>query len=311
MFARTSSALACALLVTACAGTQVWEENCVRLEYASAHLDDEELIRSARRLEWILADTQEAPQEFALQRFYASFLLAQVHARASLDRPFFEETSTAASRVGGIGRRETTGSETRPSIEGHVAASVYYASLARGMYDRAARSGPKHGEVTLLPDDLWNTDLNNADANLQIILTTAYARLGFSEEVAKILDESPDLVDFERCEGLLTRYGVLRELRPWIFAMIFDYLKVKNEESAYPFAILAVEGADRYGFALPARVTKRIDHWIVDEASVVFVCPESRTAYIPGAKKSPISGIAQLDYVPMPRPAKPAERPGE
>ena len=39
----------------------------------------------------------------------------------------------------------------------------------------------------------------------------------------------------------------------------------------------------------------------IDGADVVFVCPESQTPFMRGESRSPISGIAHLDYIAVER----------
>jgi hypothetical protein len=304
--AGARAGLLVALAAWSCASDDLPDQNRRRLELVAERLPDGDPRELARHMEELLAETEEASQDYALQRFYAAWLLTQIHAVSSLSQPFLTEVATSGHRVGGIGRRDDNPSGERPSPNAHLAASVHHARAARAAFDRAARSGPKLDGVTLLPDSLWMIDLNDADANLQVILTTAYARLGFSQEVARILAESEGLVRLETCLGELERWRVPVELRPWVLAMIHDYLKSRDELEAYRFGVVAVEGAERFGHALPEERIAAIDRWIVAEAGVVFVCPQSHTAYIPGMRQSPISGVGHLDYVAVPRPAAPA-----
>jgi hypothetical protein len=299
------AALATALCLGACGGTQLWEKNEKRLEQTVTDLDTAPPDTVIRRLDAILSETSVEPGEFALQRFYASYLLARLHTEATLERPFLFETTTHGSRIGGIGQRQSSReATTRPSITGHLVASIYHASVARAMYDQAARSGPKRKGVALVPDELWRLGVDNADAHLQLILTTAYARLGFRDEVAKILDRSPQLLSRDTFVSYLDQYQIPSKLRPWICEMVFWYLRSKDEDLAYRYAIMAVEGQERFGYALPADVVARIDRWIEDGASVLFVCPASQTPYSPGEPRRPISGVPHIDFVAVARPKR-------
>lgn len=295
-------ALSFTLLATGCSSTKQWETNRRNIATSIEQFEDGDLRVIAARMNGLLADTEEDRGSFALQRFYANYMLAQVHTAGSLDRPFLKETTTAASAVGGIGRRDTgDGPDQRESVHGHLAASILHASAARELYDAAARSGPKYEDVTLLPEELWNLGVANADANLQIAITTALARMGFDAQVEKVLDASP--ADFLKKDGALAymdQYQVQKKLQPWVCWMIFDYLAhdpSHDEREAYYFGVLAVEGGDRFGSPLPTELVTAIESWIVDESKYSYRCPESNTAYIPGERSSPISGVAHIDYI--------------
>jgi hypothetical protein len=289
--------------LSACASNDAYLDNQRDLDFALAAFAAKEQPEDVvMRLNRVLADTQDAASEFALQRFYAAFLLAQVHAAASMGSPFREEPTTFRSRVGGIGRRDPSDEDMeRPSRTAHLVATMYHASFARSLYEQAARSGPQKDGIVLVPDELWNLGVDHADTNLQILLTTTYSRLGFRDEVAKTLAQSPDLLKPERCLAFLESSHVQTRLKPWVCVMVFEYLKNLDELQAYRFGILAVEGQERFGHALPRSVVGRIDDWIVSGASVKFVCPESQTAYIPGQRRSPISGVPHSEYVAVQR----------
>ena len=192
----------------------------------------------------------------------------------------------------------------RLSPTAHLVATIYHASRARELYDRAAGSGPKQDGVTLVPEALWSMGVDRADTNAQLLITTAYHRLGFGDVVADVLADSPDLLRLESCLEVLETYAIRNELRPWVCRMVFDYLKDEDEHEheAYRFAVCAVEGAERFGHSLPGETVAAIEDWIVNGASVIFVCPESQTSYIPGEVRSPISGIPHIEYVPLERP---------
>lgn len=304
-----SIALLLALLVPslcACKAGRPYVENQHDLQFAlDAYATQQQPEEVVERLNRVLADTQADPEDFALQRFYAAYLLAQLHAAASMGRPFRSEPTTYKSRVGGIGQHEPEEVQKRqPSPTAHLVATVYHASYARSLYERAARSGPMKDGVVLLPEELWNLGVDKADTGLQILLATTYSRLGFREEVAKTLSRSPDLLEPNRCLAFLDACHTQNRLKPWVCDMVFHYLKEIDELQAYRFGVMAVEGRERFGYGLPAQEVDRIEDWIVNGASVMFVCPESQTAYIPGQRRSPISGIPHIEYVPVERPKK-------
>ncbi len=120
--------------------------------------------------------------------------------------------------------------------------------------------------------------------------------------VDAILARSPELLHHETCFAVLDRLCVPTAVRPWVCEMVFHHIRDTDEVEAYHFGVLAVEGRERFGRAMSRAAIDRVEHWIVAEATLLFVCPESQTSYLPGERRSPISGVPHLDYVPVERP---------
>lgn len=295
-------ALASLGLATSCTSTNPVDDNREHLRQGMESMEAGDLQAASRQMNDVLVATQEEANAFALQRFYALYLLAQIHAKASIDAAFLTEYSRATSRIGGIGQRQGARSDERPSRTGHLVASIYHASLARALYDRAARSGPKKGGAAFLPEELWNLGVDNSDANLQVVMTSAYARLGFWAEVEKTLERSPTLLTLDEAIGHMETYGVQPSLRPLVCAMISRFLRdTNNEEEAYRFAIAAIEGEERFGAPLDPTEIAELEDWILHGASVDFVCPESQTPYLPGQTRSQVSGVPHMEYIAVER----------
>ena len=291
-------------LLGACGGTETWRDNRANLDFAvGAQRDAARRPQVVRRLNRVLTDGPGDSSEIALQRYFAAFLLARVHASASLSEPFLTEETTTQSRVGGIGQPadEPPGAR-RPSRVAHLVASIYHASCAGDVFPEAVRAAPEYEGVRLVPEELETLGLDKADVTLQVLITVAYARLGFRDEVAEILARSPDLLQLESCLAFLESHDIPPELRPWVCELVFHHLRSTNELEAYRFGVVAVEGRERFGYLLPAAVVTRIEDWIQNGASVLFACPESFTAYLPGQRRSPISGIPHIEYVAVERP---------
>jgi len=294
-----------ALLAGACAAPPPRDDGLLSLEKGLRHLEAGELEAAVAEMETLVSETQRTADEHALLRFHAELALARAHAAASLDAPFLTETTRVPGEVGGVGHRAASEAERiRPSPSAHLVAAVYHATRAREAFGKARLAAPAGNGEALLLDELQESDLDMADAHLQVLLTVAYARLGFRERVEEILVRSPELVELDSCFETLDRYGVPRELRGWICELVFHHLRDRDEEAAYRFGVMAVEGAQRFRHALPAEAVARIDEWIVSESSMLFVCPHSQTPYIPGERRSPISGVPHIDYVPVERPVE-------
>lgn len=286
-------------LALACAAPRPSDAGRAQLADALARLSAGDLEGVDEQACALFADTQAEAGANALPRFFAGWLLAQAHARAAESGPFLRERTHAASRIGALGQRDDP--ERRPAVDSHRLATIYHASQARALYGAAARSGRERQGDELVPAELLDFGVEQADANLQILLATTYSRLGFTSEVAKSLARSPELLQQESAVEALQRYRVPPELRPWTCAMVFDHLRDADEEQAYRFAIVALEGQQRFGHGLPQREIARLEEWILHGASVQFVDPKSQTPYLPGATRSPISGVPHLEYVPVER----------
>ena len=139
------------------------------------------------------------------------------------------------------------------------------------------------------------------DARIAVLEALADSRLGFRDDAARRLAELPELATAQATLALLERLGIERALWPSILAAAHERARDTDELEAYRFAILALEGAERFGRALPVPEQRRLSDWILGGASVQFVCPESRTAFVPGLTRSPISGVPHFDYIAVER----------
>ncbi|MEW6072724.1 MAG: hypothetical protein AB1726_09060 [Planctomycetota bacterium] len=236
----------------------------------------------------------------ALARFHAEALAARVHAVASLGAAFRTEITTAGGRGGPLGGPPSEAA-TRPSPTSHLVALLYHAAQARAQTAAAAADQQAGGDA-ILPAALAALEVEEIDAELELLSAVAYARLGFRAEVDSFVARSPALVDLEGFPAALDRRRVPAALRPWVGEMVSHHLRSRDEVAAYRFGVLAIEGAERFGHALPPEVVAEIERWIVAESRYLFVCPESQTPFLPGARRSPKSGIPHLEYVPVERP---------
>jgi len=303
---KTTLLAAFLLLLASCGSTKQWETNRAALDFAVQEVETGNLQTVTARMQAVLSETSSKPADFAMQRFFSAFMLAQAHLAASLDRPFLEEATSAGSRIGGIGQRaSSTGQRLRPSMTGHLTAAIYHASVARGMVGSAASSGNDRDGVALVPDRLASLGPMDADANLQVLMGSAYARLGFQAEVRNFLDGSPQLLVVESCGTTLDRLQVQPKLRPWIHAMIWEHLSGNDPRDAFPFGVLALEGGARHGLALPRQVADRIDDWIRTGSTIQFVCRKDGTPFVTGLQSCPNCSSPHLEYVAKERSATP------
>lgn len=271
----------------------------LEIDAAWTDLEEGRLVASAQRMDALLARTQ-AKGSAPLPRFWAAFVLAETHARAAVNGAFVAELSSAG-RIGAIGAEALGARAERPSPLSHLVASVYHAGVARALAPEAARADAGTSARSSLPAGLRGLSPTDAQANLQVLVTCAYHRLGFQSEVARALEGAPELLRLEDSLAFLERVQVLAELRAWFCAAVFAHLTTRNEREAYRFGVIAVEGQERFGSALPGDAIQAIEDWIVEGASVMFVDPRSQTPYLRGQRRSPISGVPHLEYVAVER----------
>jgi len=274
------SALLLALLAGGCVSTSPPEVEPLGFVVPEL-LDAATHARSARRLQDLLVSLRDQGGVIAeRQRFWAAFLLADLHARAA-DAPFLDEPGVA-------GRR--------PSRSAHLVVSVEHARLAADLLAHRTDDAVPAEVAQLAP-----AGLDGAREALEVLLAVGLSRLGFESELERLLARRPDLRDPDRAAETLGNIGVRPELAVELLSNASRLLRARDEPAAYRFAILAIEGEERFGHALPAAEAKELETWILSGASVRFLCPRSQTEYVPGQKKSPVSGIPHYEYEPVER----------
>jgi hypothetical protein len=139
------------------------------------------------------------------------------------------------------------------------------------------------------------------DPRIAVLEALADSRLGFRADATRRLSELPELRSAQATLLLLERLEIERPLWTSILAAAHERARATDELEAYRFAILALEGSQRFGQTLPATEERRLTDWVLRGAKVEFVCPESRTPFVPGLTRSPISGVPHLDYVAVER----------
>ena len=301
---RVAAALATAVVACQAVAPTSSDRSLVEVEAALARPDGDRAAAAAR-LEALLDATPDAPGRARNRRLWTSYLLADLHAAAA-SRPFLTEPTTRrehvraiaveAARGGASARPPASTKGQRPSATSHLVACLHHATRALALLDRVdiADGGfaPPEGIGGRVP-----RTPASARANLTLLIATSYARLGFQREVGAALAASPELLEPESCMAFLEDRGVRSELRPWVCQMVSVHLRASDELEAYRFAILAIEGEMRFGHGLPEDVVAELETWILGGASVRFVCPRTQTEYIPGLRRSPVSGVRHIEYV--------------
>ncbi len=221
---RTIAWLFALLSTGACAGTRDSGPLEQAITLASEEVYAGHLQTGVEQLEAALPDTLATPREELRVAYY----LTQAHLFASLGKAFLSEPTSDSTRSLG------TGARYRPSPTSHMVALVYHASSARALLD--AHDG--------------GLDRQKVEGNLRLATATTFARMGFHDVAGRVTERDPELLSLLEFEELLTRYDLPEELATWLAVLAFDAHKHRNEQSAYRFAILALEGLERFGLAL-------------------------------------------------------------
>ncbi len=279
-----------------CSSTSRFEAPRGQLSAALQGIDTEQYAAAHETLETLIGETQADATGFALQRFFAFYLDAQIHLRASLTQPFFDEPLDAQNPFGNALQHRARTSNDHP--EAHILACLYALTMAEMHAVDAGRSPILDDETALLPPLLENlspgTDaldsVRVAFENLQLIKNTCYTRLGFARKVRRYLLDAEALV--AATPGMATeeldRLGVIAEQRPWVFFMVFEFLRKDPDKyyETYLFGVEALEGSDVYGYDLPDAQQEAIVRWVELESLNEFFCPDTGEVFDPGKRRS-------------------------
>ena len=249
---------------------------------------------SALQLEGLLAATQRTAREDTNIRFWSSYCLALLHARAA-DEPFLADHGPAWLAAGALESASSEAPTPRPNETGHLLAAIDNATRALSL---------TRGREADLIDYLGRPvpgGLPRAKTRLHLIVAMSFTRLGFEKRGRAALARTPELLSLDSYAKFLDAYDIRPGLRPWMCYMVSHHLRSSDETTAYRFAILAIEGQERFGAALPSSGVLELEDWILRGAKARFVCPQSETEYLPGQKSSPISGIPHFEYVAVRR----------
>jgi len=249
---------------------------------------------SALKLEGLLAATQKSAREDADIRFWSSYCLALLHARAA-DEPFLADRGPAWLEASALESGSIGLPTPRPNETGHLLAAIDNATRALSL--------TRNREADLI-DYLGRPvpgGLTRVKTRLQLIVAMSFTRLGFEKRGRPFLSRTPELLSLNSYAKFFEDYDIRPGLRPWMCYMVSHHLRASDETTAYRFAILAIEGQERFGAALPETGVLELEDWILRGAASRFVCPQSETEYLPGQKSSPISGIPHFEYVAVRR----------
>ena len=276
-------------LGSACASSNPFLENRMVLEQVVFQQDACEYEQAVRALEKMLADTQDEAGDFALQRFFAAYLLTRLHETASSEAPFLQEPAGEQFSL-----RSSRGPDDRPSRIGHLMAIAYHSSFGRSWYGSAKNAPSVVDGERLLPSELDGFGARNALAYLNLCFLAVHSELNFQDRIEEILYGSSELTDLDGCEALMDAVELQPAIRPWVYRAVFEQQKRRNEPNAYRFGIRAREtGKDVEAFGEELRV--EIVDWITNESSYRFVSPANQP-FDPALEGCTVTGTPNLMY---------------
>ncbi len=276
----------------ACTSVNPYIEHRLTLEESVGDLQAGRYQESVFRLQQLLAETSVHADDFALQRFFAAYLLTDAHTRASHEGPFLREhgTQTSFSKPGA----------SQPSRLGHLMAMTYNSGFGRSDFERAQTADLEHLGEKKLPDTLEAMGTERALTYLNLCFMAVHAELDFQDRIDEFLSGADDWTELERCEALMEEVALPRDVRPWVYLAIFEYQKKRDERSAYRFAIRAREsGAEASAFGNERR--DQLAHWITQDASFQFVSPANQP-FDPALEGCTVTGTPNLMYEAVPKP---------
>ncbi len=285
-------------LISSCGESMRWAENRDLLASAMANIESNQFAEAVGSMDALMVETQEMPNEYALQRYFAACLTAQAHLRASFVKPFLMEQRPANQSSFELGSGSS--SSGIPSEIGHLASSNFHIGYARDAFARASTKPLLEDGENLLPPKLAELGVANSRAYLVLALVAIQARLQFQDRVAEILEDLPQLQTLDSCEKLLSDGQVTSSMRPWIFRGIFGYLSKfpAREPEAFKFAVRTLELAGDANGTLDDENLQPVRSWIESGSSYVFRCPDDQSVVDPNLDGCPICYQSYLIFVP-------------
>jgi len=276
------------LVFTSCASTDLVAANRAQLAQAQEKLQAGEYEPAARQMEQLLSATGSSESQYALQRFFAAYLLSRAHLEAAFGTPFLSGPPNDDPGFGAGG-----GADTGAQLA-NVVASTYYAGYGRQWHGAASKARSEKA----LPPELETYGLENALLHLNLVLLTSYTRLKFQDRIEIILDSMTGLRKLETCEEAMAKAQIGEKLRPWIYRGIFDYLKRHDEIAAYKFAIRALD-LNRQHPDETGALTAGLATWITEKSRYAFKCPTcGDQAVDPTLPACPVCRLPNIEFEP-------------
>jgi hypothetical protein len=299
---RIATSALVALLACGCATEKIYSSNQSLLATAVSDVESGNLVRADASMKKLLMDTGEVADDYAVQRFFAEYLLARVHMAASFGNAFLTEAKpdSAASLGGGPSRK--------PSPVGHLVATSYHSSYGLQWYQKANGKPTTVDKKALLPPELEELGTYGAGQHLQLCLLTVYSELQFQAQSNEIL-EAIGATDLESLDKLVADAQATPEMEPWIYRAMWARLEKNDPREAFKFAIRTLETAEELDASAAEEHLPVIDRWLTGSEDFMFICPncdKEIRANSPVCKSC--RGPERMDFVYVQRTAEPRSR---
>ena len=301
MLKTSITLLLVASTLVGCSSPNAFQANKAVLAAAETDISEGRIEQASGRLETLLTETSAEANTYAVQRFYAAYLLTRAHGEASFRNAFLTEARAGGSfNLSGGG---SSGSQAASPV-GHLVAVTWWASFGRKWFAAASRASLDQGGESLLPANLADLSPENAHAHLLLSFLAVYSRLNFQDRTVAMLNDLRELSDLDRCNALLAEARVPQQMHPWIYRAIYRYLKKSDEPAAYRFGVMARRTAkfttDTLGY-FDKPMQAEIADWIAGQSRFTYRCPRGDTDFEPDLERCDEHGIDQIDYEARPK----------
>ena len=196
-----------------------------RLETASELISRQQFISAMDLLEQLLADVKREKDDFALQRFYACYLLTQANVLLGVQEQNEPWPETLQTR----------------RLNPRIMTAMFYLGTALELLDAAKESDDVSASgKRLIPGRLAELSVEEAKNNLSLLVTGLYGGLRFGDKMQVSLDRFArieSLVKLEDAKQVFDETRTLDEVRPWVELAMSRYLRRSNGLEAYRFAM--------------------------------------------------------------------------
>jgi hypothetical protein len=208
-------------------------------------------------LENLLADVEPQQETFALQRFYASFLLTQAQIlQTGKERSDLPATKFQAHR-----------------ISPRALMAMFHLGAARDLAEAAAASpGVSPSGQRLIPGRLEAMSIDTILTHLDLLVIAFYGGLRFQDKMRISIDRlktAGDVTKLESCEEVFDQTRVLERIRPWIALALSRYLRLSDPQEAFRFAVRALRQG---GLKSDPLSSEELVHWIKSGSTLEFKC---------------------------------------
>lgn len=265
-------------LVSSCSSEKLYASNRGTLQAAIERMESGDLKGAEQSVKSVLVMTGETPGDYALQRYFAEYLLSQIHMSAFVGQPYLVVRGGEQGGFDAMGNR--LAAETSPL--GHLVAANYHAAYGRDAYPSVREAPLQVDGEPLLPPSLADLGVQNALIGMNLATLTGFARLRFEDSVASFLNSMPGVLELDSCDELLENARVSHEIEPWVYLALHEQLRARDAREAFRFAVRALHGRPGVSTAkgLSQREREDVHEWILEGAEkqwkISFYCTDCR-----------------------------------